>query len=609
MHLVEQVLLGVIVFSIASLIWNMVQARRKQCKSLIILNILYIIVTLVSLAYLFMIKKQVHEQHVSEPFTGLDLDSTEMVSKYFNILKMQDATENASSTSSVLNKILESDLEYSENMDTIGPGLVLYYTAFSKTSYPIPTLEWRNISKFFVTPDNSCPDVRISETHLKFDMEPSYSREKGFSLTSNSIKGPKCHQLGISAKDSFTIFTTINFSTFIPNPLVGNTVSKTTSTTDVNNINEDRNVYEIFKLYANTINNMGICFYIDDNVVPLGGTYGVKFVVEYGSQDPLIASKTDEQVIYVNPAHVYMFVLVKTQSRIMLYMYENMNNIDANPQSKTLIIDKGINIHEDVLLSNKNMILNRNKNIVGSIFNLGVYNKALGSDEISLLFLHVQAEFQKSNQLLKKLANEIKSIKDAANRVRMCPYTSAVCQECDSIKDWTNTTNVIMNGSTQCLEKIDKFCTINPKHEQCVCWNPDSALSKTTQCKNYVNIFRKNKYVSPDDIDRETLEIIKSKHNLCNCSDVELLKKLVKEQQQEQPKPRRYRNSILSSEYKIDNDAIAIYESGKVDNYFDTTSKKPIDDRYLLKNPFEGDEKKKTKEDSKIVKFVDDLFM
>jgi hypothetical protein len=117
--------------------------------------------------------------------------------------------------------------------------------------------------------------------------------------------------------------------------------------------------------------------------------------------------------------------------------------------------------------------------------------------------------------------------------------------------------------------------------------------------------------MTPDNIDKETLDVIKTKHNLCSCSDVDLLKQLVKEQQTDVSKPKRYRNAILSSEYKVDPDALAVYESGKIDNHFDTSaSNKPVDDRYILKDPFAGKPASASNEDkNKLVKWVDDMFM
>jgi hypothetical protein len=79
-------------------------------------------------------------------------------------------------------------------------------------------------------------------------------------------------------------------------------------------------------------------------------------------------------------------------------------------------------------------------------------------------------------------------------------------------------TNVILNASPECLTAINRYCIKNPRTEICSCWNPSNILSKTDACKSYTNIFNGNKCITTDNLDKKTLDIVKAKYNLCDCS-------------------------------------------------------------------------------------------
>lgn len=605
MHLFEQLLVGttfILVFVIVTNVLLLDQPFQNKPSILIFCLILVIMTIVITCKW---------KKPVAEGFSS-NFDSTQSINKIFSLLGIQDAmnsTTNAVTSTNVLTN------DYNEILQSIVPGLVLYYSAFSKSSYPKPSLYWYNISPFFTEPDKSCPEVRIDDTHMRFLMEPSYTRDSGFSLVSNSIVGPKCHQLAIKGDDAFTIFMTIRFDTFITkeNIKTKSGINRTTVTGESNNIIEDLSSYELFKLYANTINNMGVTVYIDDNIEPLGTTVGVNIVCEYGSQPPIVATDPNlglsNSMIYINPTHTYMFVLVKKQTRIALHMFPNIDNIAMNKQSKITLLDQEIDVHESVLLSNKNLVINRNKNIAGQVFNFGIYNKALEESELSLLFIHTQTELHKTNKLLVDLAAQITNLKSQMDKSKMCPYNTPVCKVCDTIKDWTSISSIITQADEDCLAQIDTYCTANPKHEHCVCWNPQNALSQTQQCKNYVNIFKNNKVITPDSIDTDTLALIKRNNNLCSCADIELLKQFVKDlKDQEKNKITIPKPPQLSTEYKIDPDALAFYESGNLDNYITKESKMKIDDRYLVKDPFDTNPKTPKVTAAAPASFFDKLF-
>ncbi len=575
MDVLDQLVLGVI--SACILIYGINVAHTRVIKYDMLTTVLASVVVACGLLLIVMQQCKQNRRNKSEHFEEA-LPPNDSMTKLFSLLGIQNTGSSAKNVGSIVesvNTLKQGD--YNENTYGIETGLTLYYSAFSRNSYPKPGVTIVNISPYFSSP-NSCPDVKIDDTHLRFLMEPNFSRETGFSLNGNSMSGPKCHQMGVNGNDQFTIFTVLKFSSFSQDQM---------------------DPYEIFQLYANTMNNIGVYFMISNKIERMGMSYGVKLMVGYGSHNTYTASyksgneSSYTELITINPSHTYMFVLVKKPAQIVLYMYPNIENIGTGSSSRVKILDEPIEGDENVLLSNKPMTINRHQNIMGNMHTFGVYNQALEDNSMSLLFVHTQRELHKTNQLLQELANKINTLQGQIETQKSCPYTDGVCNTCTEVKDWRNLTNVILNGNDDCLSKIDEFCINNPKHELCTCWNPNNSMSHTEQCKNYINIFRKNKMISPDNLDAETLEIIKQKNGLCSCKDVETLKDVIKDHlaianmQGQVPRPKR-----INQNYGINRDDIDAYNKGSIDSSFqreDTQKLKDtkVDDRNLVKDPFQ----------------------
>lgn len=592
-------ILLVVITSTIILYIRTVASRDKPCGKLFDLFMLMSILVLILFLVLHKGKLLVFNKH-KEEFA----DSTDSVNKLFSLLGIQEAANTSVMASKVATDITSMNNNYNENFYAIAPNLVLYYSAFSKASYPKDNdYKWLNISPYFTAPENTCPDIRIEDTHMRFLMNPFFSKETGFSLSSNHIEGPKCHQLGITGNDSFTLFFTISISGLV-NKTNGNTRSSPFESNDT---------FEIIKLYGNTINNNGLSIYIDKNVVMAGTAYGVNIIVEYGANKPFISKDPAHQnnLILINPLHTHLFVLVKKPGNVTLFMYPNIDNIGMNSESRMIIIEKQLDGNEVVLLSNKSLIINRNKNITGHIFNFGIYNKAIDDSHVSLLFIHIQTELHKTNKLLQDLASQIKLLQDEVKNKNPCPYNSSVCKACENIKDWSNIANIILNADNTCLSQINNFCIANPLHDHCMCWNSQNSISRTMGCQNYMSIFNNTKLVAPDNVDVDSLDVIKKKHNLCNCADIDLLRQFVNEMKQEK-RQTLTRPPLISSDYKIDPNAIAVYEGGSVDNYFNSKKEKTtgnIEFPHGVQDPFRSETpNEKTKEEKNWFKKWFDVF-
>lgn len=484
---------------------------------------------LIAITFLFLIKIDKNEK--KEHY--LDVNPTSL-DKILSLLGSQNSSKE------INNKITDEDLS------KIVSGLTIYYTSFSTKSYPRNAKIWYNISPYFdaSNPEKSnCLETIKEDTHALFSQNTSYSRENGFTIGSTNIIGPKSYQLGISGNSSFTIITTIRFNAFDTNK-------------------KNNKTFDILTIPANTNNNIGLNLFFNKLVTQVGNMYGTNITLLYGTQtvnaeDPV----NNNKLIMINPNFIYFIALVKNNLDISLYLYPNIDNISTSPQNSSKIIKSWkIDPSEDVLFSNKELLVNRNKNIHGNIFNFGIYNKALDENTLSTIFLHTQAEIHKTNQVLSNLAYQINQLQNEVTKAKACPYNETVCKACKSVNDWTNLSNIITSGSSECHKLIDEYCTNNVKNNLCMCWDNTNSISQTQECKNYVNIFKKLKI---DDI-----ETIKEKNNLCPCTDNKnndllLLSEISTEKHLVSP------IQIIDDNYTINQDDIKEYENYVVNFYDD----------------------------------------
>jgi hypothetical protein len=390
-------------------------------------------------------------------------------------------------------KVMEMvDNTVNENLSPFSQGLTLYYSAFSERSYPRLNNQWVNISPFFKKPPASCPDIHYDDTHMTFAQATSFSKSEGFNLGENAITGPKSHQLGITANDSFTIFFTIKLDLPVhPQP---STTPKTYN--------------EILKLYGNTESNNGLALYIETSSEP---SIVSKLFVRFGDMQPV------ETTLFSNfsTESTYLIFITKKNASIMVTAHPNMQNTTQSDTITlaTLQVPSGA----DVLLSNKEIMLNRTKNLKGRIFNFGIINRAVPDYMRSDIVTNVRVEMQKSNMQMVELQQRIDALQAQLVAGRVCPYGQETCEKCKaSITDWGNMTQ-IMNAPKSCLDSINKYCQNHPNNDECVCWNPSNTISTTDSCLNYVSIFQGRKPITADTIDSATLGLIKIKYNLCAC--------------------------------------------------------------------------------------------
>ena len=475
------ILLGTLIIVLASALTVLV-ALKRPFNAYIDIMIVILCITLVAYAL----------GRSEEHFSGADANTTtngNTLDKMLASLNMQTASTSASGSASAS--------VGNENLTLFSNGLTLYYSAFSIASFPQTARKLYNISPYFASSStSSCPDISMKDTHMYFSDVPSYTRSTGFLLGKNKVIGPKSHQLGIAANDSFSIAFAISFDNANGTHDV-HTAATATSTAP------SSDPIEIIKLYANTVGNNGISITMDPTTHSLSLGFG-------DSITPLQMQLPSSSLSNT----VYIFTIVKSGSNLTVNVYPNVADLSSTPQMKTTAAQIVLGNDSDILLSNKEIRINGSGNTPAHLFCLAFWNKAIPDFTMADFYLNVQAELQKNNEMLKSLAGQISDLKKKLTQGKQCPYDDATCGACTNVVDWTNMSDVIMNAGEECRSKINAFCTANPSNKNCSCWNTSSLISSTSQCSSYRSMFGEK---VDDNLDEDALERIKGTYNLCTC--------------------------------------------------------------------------------------------
>lgn len=390
---------------------------------------------------------------------------------------------------------------YEENISYINHGLTLYYSAFSSTSYNPAQgnqgdlRKWYNISPFFKEADkNTCAIARYAESHMSFYGTPTFSKQDGFVLGSNFLTGPMSYTLGISGNTQYSIFVFIKFGGI------------SISTKDI----------EVFQLFGNTQNMNGVRMYITgNNVESKTNSAQVNLYLGLGDatvfQCKAVVNSGSIELQYGKP---YLFIMTNNNSNIKMAMY------DSSDGNKIDLINAPVTSQMfDISFSNKNMLINQYKNINGNLYSFGVYNKVMADNDMLNLQKHLFSQIQVLEPKVLERDRVIESLTADIKTMKACPFDPTTCEACKSVTDWTDINAIMTTRDARCLEAIDKYCTDNPSHAMCKCWNSNDNAYTTTQCQNFRNIFADKACVDINNIDRIELSRIKSKYGLCTCQE------------------------------------------------------------------------------------------
>jgi hypothetical protein len=400
--------------------------------------------------------------------------------KQKNIEKFADTTLDIPSILAKY-KIVENE----EDITEIQTRLIIYLTIFNKTSFNNMGRTWFNMIN--IGSDGKCSDNDNSK--FTFDLSPVFSRSNGIYLGNNRIVGPLSNALNIQFHNTYTIAFACKHGNLL-----------------VENKNEE---IELIKLYANSPNNNGITMYIEKGSLHTDNNTQVASLMIQYADNPPYECKVDKDHNFINlnkNALTFYFIVKDTDNVRVLMMAEG---------SSTIYLILKFNISNiDVTFSNKELIMNRLLNWNATIYNFGVYDRALTDEQVSVFYSHIMSEYIKN--LDPKFSTILTKYNDSVGLIQSllkCPYDKTVCTHCSSVKYW-NDTNEVMNSSSQCRKSINDYCANNTTNPLCKCWDTSSVLYNTDNCRLYRSIFNGEKNASYDGLNQEDLEYIKSKYGL-----------------------------------------------------------------------------------------------
>ncbi len=334
-----------------------------------------------------------------------------------------------------------------EDYSSISKDLVQYFSVFDKRSYIDGQKEWKNIIKI---KGFNC------DTSMTLTKVPKYYVQTGIELGENSMIGPLSNTMNIKFGSPFTI-------------CFAATMKQLVSASNKN--------IELFKMYANSPNNNGLHLYIPiDSIDTKNGNNSGSLYFQFADKQPVLCklSKQDSKINFPQNTLLFFVIVKQANSVRVLLINERTDKIE---EIASLTFES-----PDITFSNKELVLNRLGNWNANLFNIAYFNNALNDIRLTSFYMYVKDLYTKYNNpaYLDALKKYLDSLK-AYETLKTCPFPKDVCVQCSSVEDWSNFTSII-NAPFNCKQSIAKYCSSNPTHPFCECWNKSSPKYSSTTC-------------------------------------------------------------------------------------------------------------------------------
>lgn len=420
--------------------------------SIIIFSIIFFIAFFV---YVYMFRPNIN---VAEEFN--QIDGSKEIQNYDQFLEYYNIRDKAE-LESLLKGTYNEDLSYIYQNN-----MTLYYSVFSTESIRnLITRKWNNISPYFKTHTMlDCPSRnQYLYTHINLDkltnsIEPDLAlktiMQNGISVKDTVMRGPLSHQLGIVPTNHSVFFL---FSARI-----------------LNNTTENSTLIQIF---ANNMKNNAFKLDIKGGSILFDtiDSYNVKFDLQYGDS---IATSAG---IDLKKDTIYLMAYTKNANSIDLVMHDmsTKNFIDIFQIDITSSTDKAST------LSNKEIVLNNESNLDISLYALAIFNQPI-NDKMYIINYFL-TEISKTTPEFRNMANAFFYAEDAKDKIEQCPYDTSTCAACSDVTNFNDSKNIILQGSEECKQLINGYCSSNIAAKGCECW---SDLAKdNTSCAIFRSIF------------------------------------------------------------------------------------------------------------------------
>lgn len=361
----------------------------------------------------------------------------------------------------------------------------VYLTVFNDTSFPGGGKEIYNLA--YKEKEGTC---KQSNRTFYLDTIPTFDKPNGLVMNTNRLTGPFSNNLGIDIQSSFTLFFTCRHGMFQPN------------TSEV----------EFLKLYANSNDNNGLAFFIPAQSVVVGPeTQTAQLRIKYADSAPIPCTVGTSQTITFDRTNMTSYFIVKQVDKLIVY------TIVGDALTPTQLVSTSIE-ETTATFSNKEFVMNRFKNYRGGIYQFGIIPTAITTEEIQRIHTHCLNQYKRvTSAEFIKVSSDYNAMLEFLKSFTNCPFNSETCKSCSTITNWTDT-NQLVSSSADCRKAINTFCTNNPMHFRCKCWNTSSSDYNTTSCKMYRGIFDPDRTVY-DNLSQDDLNYIRQKYTLIRPED------------------------------------------------------------------------------------------
>jgi hypothetical protein len=394
----------------------------------------------------------------------------------------------------------------------------LYYSVFSNASRTTLTkspFTWKNISLLY---NQRLPtNCQIDDSKIVFTSKPLSITSaqdyytQGIDLHNNKGNGPLAMNLGLN-------LTSLTGSTSNPN---GYTISFLMKFNMLLGSYNQR--IPILNMKANTSNNNGINISATITNKNNPEFYTIDLVCAFGDGKEVNLGEFD---VNTQPNFYYVFSLIRHADNVNYTVY-TINTL--LPERSMSTISKTIAHNSIVEFSNKSIVLSGAANII-NLLAFSIHTIALDKDGIEDLVQYWKTILLKTGHVAIALCNQ-------ALAMRSCPFAdSNVCNACQNITDWRNTSQIIMSPLS-CRTAFNNACLSNNSllgcecytvagmsNQECVTWRNMLTNSKTctqTELDNYMKTQKIKQVVSglPSDNDTPTTSI----RNFISKEDYEIL--------------------------------------------------------------------------------------
>lgn len=283
---------------------------------------------------------------------------------------------------------------------------------------------------------------------IEFSEKPAFEEGKGILMSNVTATGPLSHVLDIDLDRAFSI------------ALVYHDRSRGT---------DDSGPGTILQIFANTPNNNGLHLYRDSS-----GLY-----MQLGAQEAITLEEQAE-----GKSQYVLLVITRDSSSGKIRAVAIDLEVADYVARQTELATANISGAARTPLSNKAMVINPSRSWNVALMELRITREYMSNHAIQAYAEDVRKYLELFDPDKSKVLDLTREVAD----LRKCPYNDETCAVCGGVNDWSDESVPALTGGKQCLSAINRFCSSNPSHAKCKCWDATNS-EYDAACRAYRTIY------------------------------------------------------------------------------------------------------------------------